>query len=96
MPTNRYIAAKRKKRSEAGKYGNTVKRQLMIERGNDLKVVGKCITSGVLGNHTIELLAGDQPMIAWIRVDGHIRRPRTANGFRRILANVLFKKAVNL
>jgi len=85
MASARYIQAKRKRNSERGKYGNEVKVRLRMERADEMRVVAEVRTSGSLGDHCIELLDCGEPLRVWVRVDGEIRRPRTARGFVSVL-----------
>jgi hypothetical protein len=96
MASESYLRRKRKATSERnsirGKYGNKVKAELRMERGRNLEVVGGCRTYGSLGEHHIELLACDDPAHVWIRVDGHLRCPRTMRGFKSVMSDWFYKK----
>ena len=93
MASASYIRKKRARASARGKYGNEVKRQFMTERAEEMRVVGTMTTTGSFGNHLIELLSCDEPGVVWLRVDGDIRSPRSANGIRRVLADWIWRKA---
>ena len=89
MASTSYLNKKRKeasaRNSQRGILGNKVKARLRMERGSDLVVVGGMTTWGSMGEHTIELLACDDPTHVWIRVDGELRQPRTMRGFFSVL-----------
>lgn len=92
MNTNRRIRRLSESRSKSGKYGNEVKRRLMLDRASEMRVVATVITSGSLGIHLIELLDCGEPMLVWIRFDEKIYRPRTARGFVSLLGRWIWKK----
>lgn len=94
MASIRYIEQKRKRNSERGRYGNAVKAQRRIAKAEKMRVVGKVVTSGSLGDHTIELLDCGESMVVWVRVDGKIKRPRTARGFVSLLGRWIWKAGV--
>jgi len=92
-----YLRKKQKKLSEInskrGSYGNEVKRRKMAEHASALRVTGTMITSGVFGDHCIELLADyTDPIHCWMRVDGELRNPRTCAGVKRIVGEWLWRK----
>lgn len=91
MPSKSYIAQQRKKASRKGRLGARARQQKIAAEGREMQVVGGCTTWGVLGEHTIELLAGDDSRCAWIRVDGRTRTPRTLRGFASILSRWLWR-----
>ena len=82
-----------KKRSVQGKYGNEVKRRMMRDQASGMEVVGGFTTFGSLGEHTVDLLDCGDPKRVWMRVDGEIRCPRTADGIVRVLGKWLWRKA---
>jgi len=92
MAGARYLQQKRKRNSERGKYGNEVKRQLMVESAEECVVVATIRTTGTLGDHLIELLSCPEPLQVYIRIDGELRKQRTARGLTRILSATLWKK----
>ena len=82
-----------RKRSEMGKRGNKVKRDRMAENALEMRVTGTMTTTGIFGDHFIELLVDDyDPLNCWMRVDGEIRRPRTCAGVKRIVGEWIFRK----
>ena len=95
MASNSYLQRKRlecsARNSTRGKYGNEVKAKLRMERGQDLEVVGGFTTFGSMGDHTVELLACDDPIHVWIRVDGELRTPRTMRGMHSVLSRWVYK-----
>jgi len=91
MHSRKYIENKRKRNSDRGKYGNEVKRQMMIDRGSEMRVVATVRTSGSLGDHLIELLDCGEPMLVWVRMDDRIYRSRTARGFVSLLGRRMWK-----
>lgn len=92
MASATYIKKKRERASKRGKYGNEVKRRMMIERCSGLDVVGGFKTWGSMGEHEVELLACDDPTHVWILVDGLLRTPRTMNGVHRVLSRWVYNK----
>ena len=92
MASASYIRKKRERAKERSKLGVAARRAKMQERGSDLEVAGTITTTGNLGNHFIEILACDDPVHVWLRVDGELRRPRTLRGVVRVLAGWIWRK----
>ena len=95
MASDNYLTKRRKAISDRnairGELGNKTIRKNMMERGQDLKVVGGFTTWGSMGEHVIEVLACDDPSHAWIRVDGWLRQPRTMRGLHSVLSRWVYK-----
>jgi len=68
------------------------RRRKMMERAIESCVVAEVRTSGSLGNHHIELLSCGDPLHVYVRFDGELRQPRTAQGFVRLLGEWIWKK----
>lgn len=82
--------------SRRGKYGNQIKAQKRIAEAEAMRVVATVRTSGSLGEHLIELLAPGEvtrPTV-YVRFDGVLRQPRTANGFARLLGKWMWNKII--
>jgi len=67
------------------------KERKRLAEAEALRDVGGLVTDGVLGVHTVRLLAypGEARAVA-ITVDGTHRRPRSLAGVKRVLADMLF------
>jgi hypothetical protein len=76
--------------SRRGKYGNEVKAEKRMAEAEESVVVATVRTSGSLGEHCIELLSCGDPLRVYVRLDGELRRPRTAQGFVRLLGQWLW------
>ena len=75
--------------------GVEARRNKRIEKASELEVVGKMVTSGTFGDHVIELMVDnglDDPVV-WMRVDGELRRPRTARGIHKVVSEWIFHKS---
>lgn len=78
-----------RKRSALGVEARRRKREA---KASEMPVVARVFTQGSLGEHEIELLSCGDPLRVYVRCDGELRSPRTANGFVRILGEWLWNQ----
>ena len=92
MASASYIRAKNKKAKERSLKAVEARRNKRLSEASDLKVVGTIKTTGTLGNHFIELIDGGEPNVVWMRINGEIRKPRSANGIKRVLSHWIWRQ----
>jgi hypothetical protein len=102
MASGNYIRKKKERARAKSLKGVEARRRKRIAEASEMEVVGTMITSGAFGEHTIEILDGsngsdlDDAFVVYIRVDGCLRRPRSADGVKRVVAGWIFKQALKL
>lgn len=87
--SKRYLDAQQRK----SRLGVIARQDKRSREADAMQVVGTITTTGCLGSHTIELLAGDnysETHVA-IRVDGEPRKPRTMRGVHKCISQMIFK-----
>ena len=97
MPSKTYIRIKSQeasdRNSKRGKISAKRAREKRQAQASELVVTGTMKTTGVFGEHFIELLADEHdPLHCWMRVDGEIRKPRTCAGVRRVVSDWIWTK----
>ena len=84
MASTSYMRRKQKIRNEHYARMRAAKERKRLEQAEPMMVVGTMTTTGIFGDHYIELLSNDDPLHVWLRVDGVIKKPRTLIGVQKI------------
>jgi hypothetical protein len=88
--SHNYYKRRRDKRLERSRKGVEARERKRMAEADGMCEVGQITTSGCLGSHVITLLTwpGESRAVAVV-VDGRHRRPRTARGVWRCVADMI-------
>ena len=94
-PIPRNVRRFKRLQREKGLKGVEARRAKREREFAEMRVVGGFVTFGCLGEHTVELLYGENYSTDFlaVSVDGEPRRPRSLRGVGRCVALMLWGKA---